>query len=63
MKVKAYVPYTLPVVFDAGPDMNEEELIELAYEAANELMDTNPPKACAEMFSEDDPDFEWEGAE
>ena len=58
MKVKAYVPYTLPVVFDAPEGATEEELTELAYDAANRMMREEPFEACMAMFSEGDPEFE-----
>lgn len=64
MKVKGYLPFTLPVVFDAPEDATEEELTELAYTAAREMMAFGPDVVCDELYwDENEPDFESAGEE
>lgn len=61
MMYRAYVPYTLPVTIHAPAGTPRDELVDMAYDAANGLMREDPGEACRSMFSEDDPDFEvWE---
>ena len=64
MKVKGYIPFTLPVVFDAPEVATQEELTELAYTAARMMMQFGPDVVCDELFwDEGEPDFEPAGSE
>lgn len=64
MRMKAYLPYTLPVIIDVPEGASPEEIEWAAYTEANRLMKEDPQAVCDEMFSEADvteDDFEiWE---